>query len=203
MASNMGFKLNYLLQKQDAGVSNSGQNTLALPYNQQTSLVDASDLFADINATVANSAVSVSKLVRALDTLDTYDGSSPLEDFALVSGEGLKIQVQNSDVPYIAVGSHKPGLVIGLVAKADNISATGQNYFAFPYHGTAATAADLTGEIEGFVAGSVVSISKVVRALDTLDTYDGGSPLEDFSLNPGTMYIIQVTTDVPYVPQHY
>ena len=103
MASNMGFKLNYLLQKKADGISASGLNTLALPYNQQTSLINASDLFADINATVAGSALSVSRLARETDTLNTYDGGSPLDDFSLNPGTMYIIQIGCSPEPCVAV----------------------------------------------------------------------------------------------------
>ena len=70
MASNMGFKLNYLLEADDAGVTSAtGTNTLALPYNQQTSLTSAANVFADINLTVTGAATSISRLIRSTDTV--------------------------------------------------------------------------------------------------------------------------------------
>jgi hypothetical protein len=203
MASNMGFKLNYLLEAQDGGVTSaSGTNTLALPYNQQTSLTSSADLFGDINATVASSVISISKLIRSTDTLLIYDGTSPATDFGLSAGEGYYVQV-GLDVPYIAVGSHAPGLVVQLDAQGDNDSSSGTNFFSFPYHGVAASAADLTNEINGFVPSSVISVSRLLRNTDTLQIYDGTNPATDFSLNPGTAYLIQVASSVPYVPAHY
>jgi hypothetical protein len=82
-------------------------------------------------------------------------------------------------------------------------SASGTNFFAFPYHGVAASASDLTVEINGFVPSAVLSVSRLLRPTDTLETYDGTSPATDFSLNPGTAYLVQVQSDVPYVPAHY
>ena len=48
-ASNMGFKLNYLLNGPAVGVSASGTAPVGLPYHQQTNIILASDLINDIN----------------------------------------------------------------------------------------------------------------------------------------------------------
>jgi hypothetical protein len=203
MASNMGFKLNFLLEGPDGGVtSNSGSNTLALPYNQQTSLTDAATLRLDINATVAASVISISKLVRSSDTLLSYAGANPNNNFNLASGEAYFVQV-NADVPYISVGSHAPGLVIQLDASGDNGSASGTNFFSFPYHGIATDAASLRAEVNSFVPASVISISQLLRPLHTLQTYAGANPNNNFALVPGKGYILQVNTSVPYVPGHF
>jgi hypothetical protein len=192
-ASNMGFKLNYPLDTTGTNGSATGTNTLALPFNQQTSLTMASDLNTDIGA---SNVISISKFLRSSDGLFTYpvDG-----DFALVPGEGYRVQV-SSNVDYIVVGSHNPSLPIGLDTTGTNGSATGTNDYAWPYHGTSTTAADLKDEIELATPGSVISISKFLRSSDGLFTYpvDG-----DFSLVPGASYRIQVSSNVSFIPSHY
>jgi hypothetical protein len=90
-ASNMGFKLNYPLDKPGQNGSASGTNTVALPFNQQTSLVNASDLASDIGA--AN-VVSISKFLRGNDGLFSYP--EPDGDFSLVPGASYRIQVSSN-----------------------------------------------------------------------------------------------------------
>ncbi len=213
-ASNMGFKLNYRLDQTGDNNSFSGTSSLALPYNQQTSLLKASDLYADINATAGGVVVaSISKLLKndpfpTGDALQSYTGASSLTDFDLAPGEGYRINVSGS-VDYIIVGSHDPGLVINLDAAGTNNSFSGTTDFAYPYHSTAATAADLYSEINT-QAGNVVvaSISKLQKdqafpAGDTLLSYTGASNLTNFPLVPGESYRINVTQNVAYVPSHY
>jgi len=203
-ASNMGFKLNYPVDTVGTNGSFSGTNTLALPYNQQTNLVLASDLRADINATAGSSVVvSLSKFVKSTDLLQVYTGGSAATDFALVPGEGYRLQV-SADVNYIVVGSHDPGLTVNLDTVGTNGSFSGTSDFAFPYHGTASTASQLRDEINAQAGGSaVVSISKFVRGTDLLQVYTGGSAATNFPLAPGQSYRIQVNQNVSYIPSHY
>jgi len=200
MASNMGFKLAYQLDQ--LAVTGSGQNTMALPFNQQTSLATASNLAADINASqVGTPVVSINRLVRATDTLQTY----PPQDFALVGGEGLIVALNaNGGLPvnYVVVGSHAPGLVVPLLGQLNPASATGTNLFAYPYHAVAGSASALETEIELLQTGAVASISVLVRANDTLTTY----PPADFALQPGKAYFIGLEAaalDIAYVPAHF
>jgi hypothetical protein len=201
MASNMGFKLAYQLD--NLGINAvTGFNTLALPYNQQTSLVTASDLAGDINASAAGTPiVSINRLVRASDTLATY----PPQDFALAPGDGLLVALNaNGGLPvnYVVVGSHAPGLVIPLLGQLNPASNSGTNLFSYPYHAVAGTASALEAEIELLQAGSVTSISAFVRSNDTLQTY----PPADFALQPGKAYFIGLAPtalDIAYVPAHF
>jgi hypothetical protein len=98
MASNMGFKLNYQLS--GPGSSNSGTNTLALPYNQQTNLLDAKNLIDDINAAAGSSVVvQVARFLKATDGTESYTGTFGTA-FPLVPGQAYTVQV-NSTVTYI------------------------------------------------------------------------------------------------------
>jgi hypothetical protein len=192
-ASNMGFKLNYPLDTTGSNSSATGTNTLALPFNQQTSLAMASDLNTDIGA---SNVISIAKFLRSSDGLFAYPTDG---DFALVPGEGYRVQV-SSNVDYIVVGSHNPSLSVALDTTGTNGSATGTNDYAWPYHSTATTAADLKSEIELTAAGSVISIAKFLRNSDGLFAYptDG-----DFPLVPGASYRIQVSSNVSFIPSHY
>ncbi len=203
-ASNMGFKLNYPLETAGTNGSASGTNSLALPYNQQTNIVNASDLRADINATAgADVVLSISRFVKSTDLLASYLGASLANDFALSAGEGYRVQVA-SDVNYIVVGSHDPGLVVSLDTVGTNGSASGTNDFAYPYHGTAATASELRAEINAQAGGdAVLSVSRFTRSTDLLQSYLGASLANDFNLDPGRSYRVQVSQNVAYVPSHY
>jgi hypothetical protein len=194
-ASNMGFKLNYPLHQPGTSGSLSGTNTVALPFNQQTSLVMASDLNTDIGA---GSVVSISKFLRGSDGLFTYP--TPDGDFALVPGEGYRVQV-SADVDYIVVGSHHPNTIIFLDAPGSNGSVSGTNDYSWPYHSTSTLASELETEMELATPGGVVSISKFLRGSDGLFTYP--IPDGDFALVPGTSYRIQVSSNVSFTPSHY
>ena len=82
VASNMGFKLNYLLDGPGQNNSLTGTNSLALPFNQQTSIITADDLILDIAADNGDplndlpTVASISRQVRTSDTPDIYTGFS-------------------------------------------------------------------------------------------------------------------------------
>lgn len=197
IASNMGFKLNYRLESAAAAGSVSGTNVIALPYNAQSGVVTALDLMNDIGFTnVAN----VQRFVESNDGLETYTGrrgSPPI--FNLVQGDGYFIKM-NSGVDYIVVGSHDPSTAISLDASGAG-SISGTNFFALPYHSTAATALDLMNDI-GFA--DVANVQRFVESNDGLETYTGrrGSP-PIFNLVPGEAYFIKMNSTVAYVPSHY
>ncbi|HKQ62705.1 MAG TPA: hypothetical protein VJS92_15550 [Candidatus Polarisedimenticolaceae bacterium] len=204
-ASNMGFKLNYQLTgPAGSGGSGSGNNIVALPYNQQTNLVNAFDLIGDINAAApaTNRVISISRYLRSTDTLLSYTGAAGTA-FALVPGEGYRVQISGAPVSYIIVGSDNPSLPITLDAPGSNGSRSGTNEFAYPYHSTAANAFDLIQEINA-AAGSnvVVSISRFVKSNDSLSTYTGAAGTA-FALVPGESYRIVVTSTVTWIPSHF
>ena len=134
-ASNMGFKLNYQLDGPGVNGSASGTSTLAMPYNQQTNLVVASDLISDINTGAGSTVVdSVSRWLKATDGLETYTGTSGV-DFSLTPGEGYLVKMSAS-ASYIVVGSHNPALPITLDGPGVNGSASGTTLWGYPYHPT-------------------------------------------------------------------
>ncbi len=202
VASNMGFKANYAMDGPQINGSNSGTQTLALPYNQQTSIVTAEDLINDINADAgANVIASVSRFIRTTDGAETYTGFSGT-NFAITPGDGYKVVVTAS-VNYIIVGSHNPTLGITFDGPGANGSASGTQQWSYPYHSTAANAEDLINEINAAAGGSVVaSVSRFVRTSDGAETYTGFSGT-NFTLTVGEAYKIVVTASVTFVPSHY
>jgi hypothetical protein len=205
LASNMGFKLNYQLKATgsalpEGGTSASGTNTIALPFNAQTGLTNASGLRTDIGAA---STLSVSKFLRTTDLFQIYTGvKGSAADFSLVAGEGYMTKM-SADVDYIIVGSHNPSLAIGLDPTGVNGSASGTNVYAYPYHSTSASASALRNEIG---AANVLSVQKFLRGTDLFQIYTGvkGSAA-DFTLNPGEAYFIKISggSTINYTPSHY
>jgi len=209
MASNMGFKLNYtLLDGSDAG-SNSGTQTVGLPYNRQVGLDLASDVFKDIglgtnvcHLYACNCLSTVSKYNTATDALATYAcKGGPAGDYALEPGEGLQIgMVSGGGGDYIIVGSHNPGLTVSLIAAGAG-SASGTNYYTHPYHGVATNARELFIEIGG------VQFLNFHRKLDDgfeVYTFGGGTlPPDGPALQAGAGIIAKVAIDRALTPSHY
>jgi len=192
MASNMGFKLNRQLRAADGGVtSKTGSQTLAIPYNPQVGMTQASHLFSDILA--AGAAQNVQKFLPATDTFQVYSFAAP--DFALEAGVGYFVKVGAPNFSYIVVGSHDPSATVQLKAAGVG-SATGSNLFAPPYHTTAATARELFTEI-----GVAQNLQKFLPATDTFQVYTFASP--DFAIEPGVAYFVKVGSDLAYQPSHY
>jgi hypothetical protein len=201
MASNMGFKLNYVLDGQGNNGSATGTNTIALPFNQQTNLNNAFDLGQDIGGFGAT-VNSISRFNRDSDGLTIYTGSGPA--FGLVPGDAYFVQlaVGVPSVNYIIVGSHDPGLTLQFDGVGSNGSNSGTNFYAYPYHSTASDANDLALELGGFTV--VSAISQFNRTSDGLTIYTGSGPA--FSLTPGKGYFVQLdpnTPNIQFVPSHY
>jgi len=202
VASNMGFKLNKTLVGQQVGVSNSGSNDTGLPFNQQTSLVKASDLRQDIINSGAT-GVSVGRYDKTTDGFQTYAGISVADDFPLVPAEGYRVRVQTGS-SYIIVGSHDPGLVVNLDTAGTNGSKSGTQMYSYPYHSTASNASQLRQEILTQAGvGTGVSITRLLPPNDNNQTYAGIAVADDFPLTPGEAYRIRVDLDIAYVPSHY
>jgi hypothetical protein len=196
VASNMGFKLNYTLSQAGAG-SLSGQSTLALPDNRQTGLADAKNLMDDVG--FANIA-SVARFLSASDTLQTYTGrKGGGVAFPLVAGAGNFVKMA-ATVNYIIVGSDDPTIAYTL-SQGGVGSLTGQSFYAYNYHQTAADAKALMDDI-GFA--NIASVAKFLKATDTLQTYTGrkGGGVS-FALTPGEAYFVKMATTVNYTPSHY
>ena len=183
-ASNMGFKLNYSM--------GTGTNSLGLPYNPQTNIVDAESLIDDIEAANPGSVSSVSRFDSAANGLVTYTGSAGT-NFPVTKGEGYLAALE-SDIQYIIVGSHDPGLVINFV--------TGTQIWSYPYHSTLTNAEGLIDEIE-LVNPVISSVSRFDTASNGLITYTGSAGT-NFPLSPGEAYHIASEAPVTgYVPSHY
>jgi len=196
VASNMGFKLNYTLSQGGAG-SLTGQSTLALPDNRQTGLADAKNLMDDVG--FANIA-SVARFLSASDTLQTYTGrKGGGVAFPLVAGAGNFVKMATT-VNYIIVGSDDPTIAYTL-SQGGVGSLTGQSFYAYNYHQTAADAKALMDDI-GFA--NIASVAKFLKATDTLQTYTGrkGGGVS-FALTPGEAYFVKMATTVNYTPSHY
>jgi hypothetical protein len=200
-ASNMGFKLNYPLDASGTNSSLDGTNVVALPFNQQTNLVDAEDLLQDINAAPGVSVFQVCNFLKANNGKACYTGTAGT-NFSLVKGEGYFVQVTTGG-NYIVVGSHDPVKVVSFDASGTNSSLDGTNFYSWPYHSTVTNAEGLLNEIEA--QGGVGSVFQVCNFLITNNgkaCYTGTAGT-NFSLVPGEVYFIQVTSNISYTPSHY
>lgn len=194
-ASNMGFKLNYSLSLTG---TNTGTNTISLPYNRQAGINTAGDLITDIGlANVAN----MQDWDPATDSFSVYTArkGSPDPDFNLDAGSGNFI-VMTADVNYIIVGSHDPSLSVNL--QDSSVTLSGTNMFGYPYHSTAANSTDLINDIG---LANVANVQNWDPATDSWAVHTGrkGSPDPQFNLDPGKAYFIVMTTTTTYTPSHY
>jgi len=205
-ASNMGFKLNFLLQSPAVGVSATGTTVMGLPYNPQTNITNADQLLQDINTVAGSSVVaSVSQFDRSADGLISYTGFSGT-NFAIVPEEAYYVTV-SSNVNYIIVGSHNPSLGVTFYGPGSTtpqgVSSTGTNAWSYPYHSTLTIAAELITEINAVGGGQVASVSQWDKTSDGLISYTGFSGT-NFALAPGQGYLVTVDADVAgYIPSHY
>jgi hypothetical protein len=202
-ASNMGFKLNYPLNATGTGGSLSGNNVLALPFNQQTNLVNAFDLIQDINATppAGSKVVQVGDWTKSTNSFALYNGTAGVA-FALVPGTGYLVQV-NTNVNYIVVGSHDPGLVVALDAAGTNGSLSGNNIYGYPYHSVSNDAFELIQEINAAAgAAAVVQVGNWTKSTNSFALYNGTAGVA-FPLVPGAAYLVQVNQNVTLIPDHY
>jgi len=205
-ASNMGFKINQSLEGPQPNASTAGSSSgtqiIALPFNQQTDLVNAEDVRDDIGAAQVG---SVSRFVRVDDGLEFYTGASGT-NFTLTPGDAIYVTI-STDASYIAVGSHDPSLSVGLNGPQPNASLAGQssgtNGYAYPYHSVSSTAEELINEINAAVGSTVASsVSRYLRVDDGLEFYTGAAGV-NFNLVPGDGYLITVSSDSSWVPAHY
>lgn len=210
IASNMGFKAEVeLLGPANAG-SNSGTNTLGLPFFQQTNLLTVEDLINDINndtplgaGDLTDNVQSISRLLGASDTLETYSLFTGGSLYNLASGQGYIVVMRGTQTNYTVVGSHNPTLGIALLDPSDPASNSGAQDYAMPYHFTGTLAVDLINDIDG-QGGVTQSVSQFVKASDTLTTYSLFTGGTNFTLEPGEGYTIVMQTGISnYVPSHY
>jgi hypothetical protein len=190
LASNMGFRVPFtLLGPADSA---SGTNWLSLPYRTRPELQTAADLFADLGGGAA--VASVSRWVPATGTYQVYAGA-PQDDFQLVPGEGVRV-IMLATVDYKIFGSHDPTRSITLLGPEDSLD--GENWYAHPYNAQATTASQLTTELG---AADVVTISRFLRASDSLQAYAPGPGATDFTLVAGEAYRIAVSRTLQFVPK--
>lgn len=196
LASNMGFKLNYTLNRTLLGVSKSGKNTLSLP-DQKGAVATAKDLMNDIGFT---SVANVQRFIESNDSWVTYTGRIGSAPNFNLGNEGYFVKM-NSDVSYIIAGADNPTLSVSLDRTALGTSKSGKNFYSFNYHQTAVTAKDLMNDI-GFL--SVANVQRFIKSNDSWVTYTGriGSGA-NFALVPGEAYFIKMNTTVVYTPSHY
>jgi len=201
LGSNMGFRLEYLLESADGGVTSLiGKNALALPYRPQFGVTTAKQLMDDIGSA---SVASVSRYIESSDLTEEYTGrpGTPNPDFSLVPGEGYYV-VMHTDVNYFIHGSHDSSVVV-VLNRADGCvtSCSGTNFYSHPYHATAITAKALMDDIG---SASVASVSRYIRSSDISETYTGraGTPHPNFPLAQGEAYIVVMNSTVNYIPSH-
>jgi hypothetical protein len=207
-ASNMGFKLNYAMERVGTavpgGTSRSGSQTLALPYNQQTDIVNQFQLITDMGGT--GIVAQVGQYIRSTDSFALYNGTAGVAP-ALIPGEGYLVTLQATapaTINYIVVGSHNPGLGIDLFATAPGVSRSGQNLWSYPYHSTNANGFQLINEINAFAgAGTVSQIGTYVQSSDSFALYNGTAGVAP-NLVPGEAVLIGVNGNVSnWIPSHY
>lgn len=205
LASNMGFKLNYLLQSTTGGQSLSGKQIVSLPYFRQTGVDNAFQLMLDIGGGAVTNIASVSKYNKSTDLYQTYIGRMGAgTPFNLAAGEGYLVQM-NTTANYIIVGAHDPSLSTLLTGPSGvGGVGTGKQLYAPPYNITAANAFQLMQDVGGGGVVPIGSVSRYNRASDLFVTYIGrmgaGTP---FALVAGDSYLVQMNTNVPYIASHY
>jgi len=201
-ASNMAFKLNYtLLGDADPGSLN-GFSTVALPFNQQTNLVNAGDLLTDIGGTAV--VAQIQRFNPQSNGVDPYTGLSGTP-FTLLPAESYLVQLRPGVATrsYIIVGSHDPSKVVVFDGPGTNGSLSGFSFYAPPYHAISTDAGALLTELGGTAA--VAQIQRFNKASNGVDPDTGlsGTP---FALVPGEGYFVQLRPGVPsvqFIPAHY
>jgi hypothetical protein len=209
VASNMGFKLNYPLLDSTDPLSQSGTQSIGLPYNRQVGIDNASDLFRDIGLTIATCGATACPCLDNIQRFDTAsDSNAPyacgLPDFGLNPGEGLLVKTKSGvSGDYIVVGSHNPALSINLPAPGGG-SQSGTSRYTHPYHAVSANASELLTELGG--CNFVASIQRFDTATDSNAPYACGFP--DIPLAAGQSYLVVTKSStapggIDFVPAHY
>jgi hypothetical protein len=200
VASNMGFKLNYSLDN-TGGIAKTGNNTIALPDNRQSGIATAKNLMDDMGFA---SVTQVQRFIASTDTFATYTGRAPQSaaaNFNLAAGEAYFVKMK-TQVNYIVVGSDDPAISYTL-SQPGAAAKTGNNFYAYNYHQTAANAKTLMDDM-GFQ--SVTQVQRFIKSTDTFATYTGRAPQSaaaNFNLTPGEGYFVKMKTSVSYSPSHY
>jgi hypothetical protein len=201
IASNMGFKLNFTFL--GPGGASAGKTITSLPYNRQVGIDRANHLRTDI-INSGGTGVTIARLITSSNTYQTYSGASTLQDFDLAAGEAYLVQLTNSpSLQYIIVGSHQPGQAITFPGPGG--ASAGRKLYAPPYHTTNTDASGLRNEILNLASpvGGVVSVARLITSSNTYQTYSGASTLQNFLLQPGVGYLVQVSVTKTLTPAHY
>lgn len=168
-ASNMGFKLNKQLFPFVTGVS--GDNWIALPYNSPYGT------WADLcTQTGLRPGATTGALITHIDQNNNVAtnlrcGTTQANVAIPSDGRGFRVrQTAPVPAPFIVVGSHNTGRLIDIKKFCSNPAAagcagtptTGQGnfWFAYPYHTTAVTIADLCtsmGLTPGATTGALIT----------------------------------------------
>ena len=146
---------------------------------------------------------SVTRFIRASDTLETYSLFTGGTNFSLTPGEGYTVVMRGTLTNYTIVGSHNPVLGINLEDPTSPTSNSGTQFFAMPYHFTGAVAEDLIDDID-MQGGVVQSVTLFVSATDTQETYSLFTGGTNFFLKAGEHYTIVMQSGLAnYIPSHY
>lgn len=201
-ASNMAFKLNYTLLGDPDPNSLTGQSTIALPFNQQTNLINANDLLLDIGGTSIVQAII--RFERTSNGVTAYTGTAGAP-FLLAPAEAYFVQLRpgQANRQYIIVGSDDPAFVVTFDGSGTNGSLNGTNFYAYPYHSISNDASELLNELGGTAV--VQAVTKFEKSSNGVTAYTGtaGAP---FALLPGEGYFVQLRPGVPslsFIPAHY
>jgi hypothetical protein len=186
IGSNMGFKISIHLT---ANVN----NVVALPY--YNSYTDAASVWADVP-----NVAELDYLDVATDTWMPYLGfdAPPVStNFPINAAHFYALIVKvGTTGNWIVVGSHNP--TAGIFSLAANVN----NVVSIPYHTTATDAATLWTQ----VGANVAELDYLDTASDTWMPYLGfdAPPVStNFTITPGTAYIIKVGATTPFTPAHY
>lgn len=189
VASNMGFK--WVPDLNTGGV----YYAVGIPLNHN--YTNADSILADVNGSGC-SAAFVEKVVPSAGgaVRRTWSGSGTADqNFPVAAGEGYFVQVNSSCGTWTIVGSHNPSFQY-------NFSTPGVAYLVgIPYHTTATVAEDLRLSIPNiaFVERVVPSAGGAVRR-----TWTGsGTADQNFAVNIGEAYIVQVNSATTWTPAHY
>lgn len=186
-ASNMGFKLTYMLKK-TAGTT--ATNWMSIPYFW--SGANAQDICNDIGA----AATEVGKYNESTDTFTAWACGNIGTPFALTPGSAIYVKVTTNNTPWVIVGSHNDTLSINLTKTAGT---TATNWISVPYHTTATNAQGICSQIP-----NATEIGRYNEGSDTFQAWACGNIGTSFTLTPGEgIYIKVTTTNTPWTPSHY
>jgi hypothetical protein len=203
LASNMGFKVNRTLNGAGANGATVGENHIALPFNAQLGLADASNLLDDIEQGDATLIDFVQRFDPTANQRQTwFGGKVGGNNFSLLACESYFVTVASGrTTDYIIVGSHNPTLPCTFNGTGMSGWAVNENTYAIPYHTTATNAGDLLTQIPN--AGFVQRFDPVADQRDSwFGAKIGGT---NFSISPGEGYFIQMTagTTASVTPEHF